>query len=208
MFKAEQTPNAENLQGKNYTLTDWYLHVFKGRKDRPLAISKYVVADAYFAKATFVQEIAELRFHLVSRLRDDANLMYIYKGRPTGKRGRPKIYGEKIDFENLDYSKMERIETGSEDGELYTLIAYSKTMKRDIRLSYEKTGKEGTNFTFPLMSAYPVKRSLNFTGQDSKSNSATVMQNNTPDCITTRQGMKEHLTSHSMLHLPLSMRQK
>ena len=134
MLKAEQTPNAENLQKKNYTLIDWYLHVLQGVKDRLLTISKYVVADAYFAKATFAQGLMDMGFHLVSRLRDDANLMYIYNGKPTGKRGRPKVYGEKIDFDNLDYSKMERIETDSEDEELYTLVAYSKAMKRNIRL--------------------------------------------------------------------------
>ena len=104
-------------------------------KDRLLTISKYVVADAYFAKSTFAQGVTDLGFHLVSRLRDDANLMYIYNGKPTGKRGRPKVYGEKIDFENLDYSKMERIESSSEDEELYTLVAYSKAMKRNLNLS-------------------------------------------------------------------------
>ncbi len=134
MLKAGQTPNAENLQKKNYTLIDWYLHVLDGMKDRLLTISKYVVADAYFAKSAFAQGVTDLGFHLVSRLRDDANLMYIYNGKPTGKRGRPKVYGEKIDFENLDYSKMERIESNSEDEELYTLVAYSKAMKRNIRL--------------------------------------------------------------------------
>ena len=126
MLKAEQTPNAENLQKKNYTLIEWYLHVLEGVKDRLLTISKYVVADAYFAKATFAQGLMDMGFHLVSRLRDDANLMYIYNGKP--------VYGEKIDFDNLDYSKMERIETDSEDEELYTLVAYSKAMKRNIRL--------------------------------------------------------------------------
>ena len=45
MLKAGQTPNAENLQKKNYTLIDWYLHVLDGMKDRLLTISKYVVAD-------------------------------------------------------------------------------------------------------------------------------------------------------------------
>ena len=87
-----------------------------------------------YPKATFAQGLMDMGFHLVSRLRDDANLMYIYNGKPTGKRGRPKVYGEKIDFDNLDYSKMERIETDSEDEELYTLVAYSKAMKRNIRL--------------------------------------------------------------------------
>ena len=141
MLKAEQTPNAENLQEKNYTLIDWYLHVLEGMRDRLLTISKYVVTDAYFAKASFAQGVAELRIHLVSRLRDDTNLMYIYNGKPTGKRGRPKVYGEKIDLKNLDYSRIERIETDSEDEKLYTLVAYSKAMKRNIRLVIWKKPK-------------------------------------------------------------------
>lgn len=96
---------------------------------------------AYFAKATFAQGVTELGFHLVSRLRDDANIMYIYNGKPTSKRGRPKVYGEKIDLKNLDYSRIERIETDSEDGELYTLVAYPKAMKRNIRLVIWKNQK-------------------------------------------------------------------
>lgn len=142
----------------------------------------------------------DMGFHLVSRLRDDANLMYIYNGKPTGKRGRPKVYGEKIDFKNLDFYRMERIETGSHEEELYTLVAYSKSMKRNIRLVIWKMGKESINFTSPPMLTCPVKRSLNFTGQDSKSSSVSVMQNSIPDYIILRQGRKENLTSHSMLH--------
>ena len=141
MLKAEQTPNAGNLQKKNYTLIDWYLHVLEGIKDRLLTISKYVVADAYSAKATFAQGLMDIGLHLVSRLRNDANLIYIYNGKPTGKRERPKVYGEKIDFDNLDYSKIERIETESEEKELYTLVAYSKAMKRNIRLVIWKKPK-------------------------------------------------------------------
>lgn len=126
---------------RNYNLIDWYLHVLEGMKDRLLTISKYVVADAYLAKATFAQGLMDMGFHLVSRLRDDANFMYIYNGKPTGKRGRPKVYGEKIDFKNLDFYRMERIETDSEEEELYTLVAYSKPMKRNIRLVIWKNGE-------------------------------------------------------------------
>lgn len=57
MLKAEQTPNTENLQKKNYTLIDWYLHVLEGVKDRLLTISKYVVADAYFAKRLSLRDL-------------------------------------------------------------------------------------------------------------------------------------------------------
>lgn len=77
ILKAEQTPNVENMQEKNYTLIDRYIHVLEGIKNILLNISKYIVADAYFVKANFTQGITELGFHHVNRLRDNANLMYI-----------------------------------------------------------------------------------------------------------------------------------
>ena len=99
-------------------------------------MSNYVVADTYFSKSSFAQGLGSMGFHLVSRLRDDANLMYIYDEQPTGKRGRPKVHGDKIDFNNLDENKIQEIQTSNEDGKLYTLIAYSQAMKRKIRLVY------------------------------------------------------------------------
>lgn len=43
---------------------------------------------------------------------------------------------------------MERIETGSEEEELYTLVAYSKAMKRNIRLVIWKNSKVKHKFYF------------------------------------------------------------
>jgi hypothetical protein len=48
--------------------------------------------------------------HLISRLRDDADLKYLYLGPPTGKRGRPSKYAGKIITENIDTSYFELIE--------------------------------------------------------------------------------------------------
>ena len=134
MLKAEQTPDTITLNNEGCTLIDWYLKVLERIKDRLLEVSNYVVADAYFSKVTFAQGLDSMGFHLISRLRDDANLMYIHDGQPTGKKGRPKVYGDKIDFNNLDYTKIQEIQTSNEDGKLYTLIAYSRAMKRKIKL--------------------------------------------------------------------------
>lgn len=134
MLKAEQTPDTITLDNEGCTLIGWYLKVLERIKDRLLEVSNYVVADAYFSKATFAQGLDSMGFHLISRLRDDANLMYIHDGQPTGKKGRPKVYGDKIDFNNLDYTKIQEIQTSNEDGKMYTLIAYSRAMKRKIRL--------------------------------------------------------------------------
>lgn len=100
MLRAEQTPDKAYLekQGEEYNLVDWYLDVLRKYKDKLLDITRYVVADAWFSKAKFVGEACLLGFHVISRLRDDAALWYSHDGVRTGKRGRPRIKGEKIDF--------------------------------------------------------------------------------------------------------------
>lgn len=134
MLKAVQSPDTVTLENYGANLNDWYLKLIEQEQERLLAITPYIIADAFFSKQPFVSGLQELGFHLISRLRDDANLMYIYTGERTGKKGRPKIFDGKIDFANLDYSHLEKLSTDENDGELYSTIAYSKSLKRNIRL--------------------------------------------------------------------------
>lgn len=142
MLRAEQTPDNETLKNKanGYNLVDWYLDVLRKHRERLLAITPYVVADAWFSKANFVNELYAMGFHLISRLRDDASLWYSHDGIRTGKRGRPRIKGKKIDFDNLDLSRCECLDT--DDGKVYVIKAYSQAMKRNIKIvvHYPKTG--------------------------------------------------------------------
>ena len=63
-----------------------YVRKLMEKKEELLKISKYMVADAYFSKITFVKPFVENGFHIVSRLRDDADLQYIFAGeRKKGK---------------------------------------------------------------------------------------------------------------------------
>jgi hypothetical protein len=134
MLKAVQSPDTVTLTSRGVTLNDWYLKVIELFKEQLLSVSKYIVADAYFSKYSFAQGLQDLGFHLVSRLRDDSNLLYLYKGEKTGMKGRPKTFDGKIDVSDLDYRRMEKIDIYEEEGELYTLIAHSKALKRNIRL--------------------------------------------------------------------------
>lgn len=142
MLRAEQTPDSETLKNKadGYNLVDWYLDVLRKHRERLLAITPYVVADAWFSKANFVNELCAMGFHLISRLRDDASLWYSHDGIRTGKRGRPRIKGEKIDFNNLELSRCECLDT--DEGKVYVIKAYSQAMKRNIKIvvHYPKTG--------------------------------------------------------------------
>lgn len=134
MLKATQSPDTVTLANRGVTLNDWYLKVIEQMKEQLLSVSKYIVADAYFSKYSFAQGLQDMGFHLVSRLRDDSNLLYLYQGEKTGKKGRPKTFDGKIDVSNLDYSRMEKLDIYQEEGQLYTLIAYSKALKRNIKL--------------------------------------------------------------------------
>jgi len=148
MLKAVQSPDTVTLTNRGVTLNDWYLKVIEQYKDRLLPVSKYIVADAYFSKYSFVQGLQDMGFYLVSRLRDDSNLLYIYQGEKTGKKGRPKTFDGKIDVDNLEYSRMEKLNIYEQEGELYTLIAYSKALKRNIRLVIWITPKGAHKFYF------------------------------------------------------------
>jgi hypothetical protein len=115
------------------TLTDWYVHVIQERKETLCSISRYLVADAWFSKKPFVDQVLAIEMHLISRLRDDADLRYLYQGPRTGKKGRPCKYAGKIDIANIDTDYFELVEQNPE-ATVYSAIVYSKSLKINIRL--------------------------------------------------------------------------
>ena len=82
-LEAVQTPN--DLESG--CLVSYYAEVLIQRKESLQCLSKYVVADAYFSKYTFVSKLVDNEFEVVSRLRDDADLLYKYKGEQKTGRG-------------------------------------------------------------------------------------------------------------------------
>lgn len=157
-LQAVQTPDRQTLESRDANLIDWYLLVLKSMQEKLHRASRHVVADAYFAKNNFVTGLQEMKFDLVSRFRDDAALYYPTLQKPTGKKGRPKLYDGKIDMANLDTTRVQKINI--DNGDLYTLIAYSKSFKQMVRLViwYSKDGKNPKLFfsTNPEMSGKDV----------------------------------------------------
>ena len=152
MLRAEQTPDSDTLKSKGdgYNLADWYLDVLNKFKDKLLAITCYVVADAWFSKSTFINKLLAMGFHLISRLRDDSALWYSHNGVRTGKRGRPRGKGEKIDFDNPDLSHCEPLDV--EGGKAFVIKAYSVAMKRNIKIvvHYPEAGGHKIYFSTDL----------------------------------------------------------
>jgi len=141
----------QTLNSDDQNLSDWYAGVISERKDTLKSISKYLVADAWFSKKTFADHVISSGMHLVSRLRDDADLRYLCTENPTGKRGRPRKYTGKIDIDNIDKDYFTFI---SEDDEstIYAGKVYSKALKREIMIvhvTYSKAnGKDARKLYF------------------------------------------------------------
>ena len=76
----------QTLNTDDQNLSDWYAGVISDRKETLSAISKYLVADAWCSKKPFTDQIVSLEMHLISRLRDDADLKYLCTEPPTGKK--------------------------------------------------------------------------------------------------------------------------
>ena len=115
------------------TLTEWYADLISERKDALAGISKHLVADAWFSKKSFVDQVLAIGMHLICRLRDDADLLYLYTGKPTGKRGRPRKYAGKCNPKDIEPDYFEAV-SQDEEKTINTAILYSKSLKRNIRV--------------------------------------------------------------------------
>lgn len=132
---AVQTPDSEEREAKGISLIDHYAQVVGWQADNCLSMSGYLAADAYFAKAAFVERVSRAGLHLVSRLRKDARLRYLYTGPKTGKPGRPREFADKVDLAkpDLDYFTLSH-----RDQQLvvYSAVVNCPFLKRNIKLAY------------------------------------------------------------------------
>lgn len=116
------------------TLIDFYAKVLIDRADELLKIADTVVCDAYFSKEPFVTKLFDVGLHVVSRFRDDVRLQYIIPQIKTGKRGRPKKYGNAIDFENLDMNHFNIVKQENKNIKVYTAIVKAVALKRVVKV--------------------------------------------------------------------------
>ena len=143
-LNAWQTPSAADLVAKGLNLLTYYASLVTGNAEKFKEFSQYLVADAYFSKKPFVNEVLSSGLHLISRLRDDSVLRYKYYGEQTGRKGRPKEFDGNIDVKNLDTDYFS-LDLETEEIKIYSAVVNSKAFKMDIKLAvaiFLKDGKE------------------------------------------------------------------
>jgi hypothetical protein len=110
---------------------DYVKHLKNTRSLLPESVH-YLVADGYYYRAKFWDAVQESDLNLISRLRVDANLNYLYTG-ARNKFGAPRKYDGKVDCNNLkNLTFVKEIKPGVK---LYSLLVWSCCLKCKIRLA-------------------------------------------------------------------------
>lgn len=141
-LEAIQTPAKKELKSDDKTLVNHYASLVIERKDVLLSFSRYLAADGYFAKKEFINPITEqTTLEIISKMRSDANLYYIYQGECSGKKGRPKTRDGKINIAKPDKRRI-RLCYENNDMKIYEGIVYSVSLKRKVKLAYVEWWKD------------------------------------------------------------------
>jgi len=113
----------------------YYANHLISNKEALQKISNRVAADAYFSKATFVEALISQGFELITRLRKDAHIRYLYKGKRTGKRGRPKQFDGQVNPVDLRMDYFNLIQTADNHSwKVYEATVNIRAWKRNIQL--------------------------------------------------------------------------
>lgn len=132
-LECEQTPG--NLPDEESRI-DFYVSQVIARASALKELADYFVYDGAAGKKKFVDGLVDnTDLHLVSKLRRDADLRYLYTGPPKEGPGRPKQYDGKINCKKIDTSRCD-VCYEDDDMIIYTAIVNSKSFKRNIRIAY------------------------------------------------------------------------
>jgi hypothetical protein len=182
-FKAlllEPKPTASNPEGDQpeQTRIDCYLAQFKACVELLPKAVKYVVVDGFYSKIKFVDGVVSTKHHVISKLRIDANLRYLYTG-PQKSRGAKRKYDGKVDLSDLSrFTDLGELEANLH---LYTACVWHVTLKRQIRLvclvDQRRPGKRGVALLFStdveldaktLLTYYQARFQIEFIFRDAK----------------------------------------
>jgi hypothetical protein len=121
-------------------------------------ISSIIAVDAWFYKKEYVQTCLNFNFELITRMRDDANLQYLYNAEQKGGKGRPKKYAGKIDLKNIDKRRFKLLfETLTE--RVYESIVYSVLLGFNIKAVYiESIDDKGKHISHKIFMSTNLQR--------------------------------------------------
>src|SRR3989442_6983523 len=133
-----QTPpgadRAASKQEEEETRVDFYKQQLRDQRQRLPPSVTYHCVDGYFAKKKYIDEVVALKLHPITKLRGDADCLFLYTGPHPKRRGPKRKYDGKVNFQDLrrfDYLGL--LEEG-DHVHLYTALVWHVSLKRKLRV--------------------------------------------------------------------------
>jgi DDE superfamily endonuclease len=131
-----QTPPGEDATQAEpeETRVDFYKQQLRAHRHRLPPSITYHCVDGYYAKKKYMDEVVSLNLHAITKLRSDADCVFLYTGPHPKRRGARRKYAGKVNFQDL--SRFEDLGPREDEPHLhlYTAIVWHKTLKRRLRL--------------------------------------------------------------------------
>jgi hypothetical protein len=178
-----QTPPGEEATktAQEETRVDFYKQQLHAHRHRLPPSIKYHCVDGYYAKKKYIDEVVGLDLHAITKLRSDADCLFLYTGPHPKRRGARRKYDGKVNFQTL--SCFEDLGTMEDEPHLhlYTAVVWHKTLQRRLRLVVLLNRKDPAKPRFivlcstdpelnghKLMELYAARCQIEFLFRDSK----------------------------------------
>jgi hypothetical protein len=135
-LQAVQTPSAQELKKTNKNLVTHYVSIIQNNITELLTLSKHLAVDSYFMKKDFINPMLDMGLHVITKMRTDANLQYIFSGKQKEGRGRKKTFDGKVDLKKIDKRRFKKISTEEDGIEFYTAKLHCVALKKIVRVVY------------------------------------------------------------------------
>lgn len=116
-------------------LVNQYCEMLKDNAAELLQVSNILAVDAWFYKAEYINTCIAEGFECITRMRDDANLRYIFNGKQKEGKGRPKKYGDKVNLNKIDKRRFKLVQT-IDDVKIYECTLHCVMLKSNVKVAY------------------------------------------------------------------------
>jgi hypothetical protein len=133
-----QTPpgdsKATSAPTEDETRIDFYKQQLRDQRQRLPPSVTYHCVDGYFAKKKYIDEVVALNLHPITKLRYDANCLFLYTGPHPQRRGPKRKYDGKVTFQDLRrFAYLGPLEERAHV-HLYTALVWHVSLKRKLRV--------------------------------------------------------------------------
>jgi hypothetical protein len=116
---ASQTPPGEDATQTEpeETRVDFYTQQLRAHRHRLPPSITYHCVDGYYAKKKYIDTVVSLNLHAITKLRSDADCVFLYPGPHPKRRGARRKYAGKVNFQDL--SHFEDLGPGADEPHLH-----------------------------------------------------------------------------------------